>query len=119
METTISIDRDQLLGRCLNDVDFTLQMLAVFCESAPRTARLLETAIAQGALTDARRHAHTLKGSAANLSIEHLRLEAARLELMTEQSDLQALASAAAELARCVNQSVQAASELSASLEKR
>lgn len=117
--STVQIDREQLLDRCLNDVDFTLQMLAVFCESAPRTARQLETAVAQGAWTDARRHAHTLKGSAANLSIEGLRLEAARLEMLAEQQDLQSLAAAASQLVLCVNESVQAATELSASLERR
>lgn len=119
MRSPAMIDRDQLLSRCLNDVQFTLQMLAVFCEAAPRTARQLETAITEGALTDAKRHAHTLKGSAANLAIEDLRLQAARLEMLAEQSDLSTLASSTRELMQCVSESVQAASELSQSLRGR
>jgi HPt (histidine-containing phosphotransfer) domain-containing protein len=119
MKSPELIDRDQLLNRCLNDVDFTLQMLAVFCEAAPRTAKQLEAAIAEGALTDAKRHAHTLKGSAANLAIEDLRLQAARLELLADERDLDALSSASAEIMRCVRESVHAATELSASLERK
>lgn len=119
MKPSVLIDRDQLLERCLNDVGFMRQMLSVFRDSAPRTAKQLEAAIAQGAMTDAKRHAHTLKGSAANLSIEHLRLEAARLEMLAEQDDLEALTAAATELLRCVDESVQAVNELSASLAGR
>lgn len=119
MSVSGMIDREELLDRCLNDVGFTLQMLAVFCDSVPKTARQLERAVADGALADAKRHAHTLKGSAANLSIEGLRLKAARLESLADQHDLDALASGIGELLRCVDDSVDAARSLSASLGQR
>jgi HPt (histidine-containing phosphotransfer) domain-containing protein len=118
MKSSDMIDRDQLLTRCLNDVEFTLQMLAVFCASAPKMARQLESAVSEGALADARRYAHTLKGSAANLAIEDLRRKAERLEMLADQSDLTALTSGVEELLRCVDESVQAANALSAKLER-
>jgi len=74
------VDRTDLLQRCMNDQAFVTQMLEVFREYAPKTLKLLHDAATAGDWTAARRHAHTLKGSAANISAGALKTRAQETE---------------------------------------
>ena len=73
MTLSSSIDRDQLRARCLDDQEFMRQMLAVFRQFAPQTLAQLKASLLAGVASDAKRHAHTLQGSAANLAADDLR----------------------------------------------
>ncbi|MBC7783269.1 MAG: Hpt domain-containing protein [Burkholderiales bacterium] len=55
-------------------------MLSAFIEIAPTTMHALREAIATGQTSDAQRHAHTLKGSAANLAMPTLEKLAREME---------------------------------------
>lgn len=92
------INREELFQRCLEDAAFMHQMLSVFRESAPALAQDLHRAVASENWLDARRHAHTLKGSAANLAIETLRGLALRAEQHAADSDRAGMAEVLAQI---------------------
>ncbi|HEX8339818.1 MAG TPA: Hpt domain-containing protein [Tepidisphaeraceae bacterium] len=84
-------------ARCLDDREFTRQMLAVFREFAPQTLLQLRQSTETMALADARRHAHMLKGSAANLAAADLQSAAAAAEDAAAAGDAPALRTAVAD----------------------
>ena len=93
MTETQFIDRQQLLGRCLNDPAFMRQMLDVFSNFVPQTVANLRAALDAGDVEATRRFAHTLKGSAANVSAEALRQIAFAAEQSASKGDLAAVRS--------------------------
>jgi two-component system sensor histidine kinase/response regulator len=74
------LDLDLLLARCLNKPVIAARVLGAFHGSAADLAAKLERALLAGDLEQAGRHAHTLKGSAGNVSAETLRAVAAAME---------------------------------------
>ena len=64
----------------LGDEDLLLEVLNIFLDDAPQTFRSLQTAVAAKDWGTAARHAHSLKGSAANISAPGLRRAAAECE---------------------------------------
>lgn len=81
------INREELLKRCLEDTAFMHQMLRVFQDSAPTLVQELHQSVAAGKWADAKRHAHTLKGTASNLAIADLRALSIRAEERANASD--------------------------------
>ncbi len=85
------INWNELFERCMKDAEFTGQMLDVFIENAPKTLESLEQSLSAGQVADAKRHAHTLKGTAGNLAIESLRSLAATNEKLAADGNLAAV----------------------------
>jgi HPt (histidine-containing phosphotransfer) domain-containing protein len=110
------IDLPKLRTRCLDDDAFVRQMLSIFIEAAPQTLARLRDAVIAANAADVRRHAHTLKGSAANLSAEALRGAAAELESTAETATPEALRTAAARLQTLMDQSIAEAQRLRAGM---
>ncbi|HEY0008089.1 MAG TPA: Hpt domain-containing protein [Tepidisphaeraceae bacterium] len=91
MVETHFIDYRQLLSRCLNDRDFMKQMLEIFSDFVPQTLANLQSAVDRKDVDAVRRLAHTLKGSAANVSAEVLRQVAMNVEQQAATGDLGAV----------------------------
>jgi len=86
-----AIDWPDFEARCLHDAEFIREMLEIFVKIAPQTLVTLQAAVAAGDWPTARRHAHTLKGSAANLSAHALRDHAADAEFAADNADEQSV----------------------------
>lgn len=82
------IDWPQLKKRCLNDDAFVREMVAIFSKHAPILVAGLKTAVAAGDTPAAKKQAHTLKGSAANLAAESLRASAYAAEMLAKDGKL-------------------------------
>jgi PAS domain S-box-containing protein len=78
--TADPVDWDSFLHRCLGKEEIARRVLAAFQQSAPGTLGLLRQALAEAQTQKADRHAHSLKGAAANIGAEPLRLAAAEVE---------------------------------------
>jgi HPt (histidine-containing phosphotransfer) domain-containing protein len=87
-QATPPIEIASLLDRCMNDAIFCGEVLAKFTQRAPKQLATLEQALAAGNSTELAEMAHTIKGSAANLSAEAVRAQAAALETYSRQGDL-------------------------------
>jgi HPt (histidine-containing phosphotransfer) domain-containing protein len=87
LDTKHVIDWPDFEARCLNDAEFIQQMLGVFCDNTPKVWEQCKAAVEMGDWPAARRHAHTLKGSAANMSAATLRTLAMMAESKTEVHD--------------------------------
>ncbi|GIW77066.1 MAG: hypothetical protein KatS3mg104_2129 [Phycisphaerae bacterium] len=116
MSDSDMIDREELLQRCLGDAEFARQMLWVFCESAQKTVPALTQAWEQGDWDQVRRSAHTLKGSAGNLSIPELRSQAQEVEQLVDQSEVEELKARKDGFMDCLNRSIRSAELLAARL---
>lgn len=116
MSNSSMINRDELLQRCLGDVEFARQMLWIFCESAQKTFPLLAKAWEQGDWDEVRRSAHTLKGSAGNLSIPELRQQAEEVEQLADQVEIDQLKARQKSFLDCVERSIRSAEHLAARL---
>jgi len=92
-DTSMSVDAEDVIdwqdfeSRCLNDAEFITQMLGVFIDNAPKTWQECKHAADAGDWSAASRHAHTLKGSAANMSAGALRTLAAGAEAKAGSHD--------------------------------
>lgn len=84
------IDRNTLVARCLDDPDFVRQLLGLFTSTAPTQMLKLRSALSGEDVREAIRIAHTLKGSAANLSAEGLRQAAAEVERLLRDNQTSA-----------------------------
>ena len=107
-ETTPVIDQPTLLGRCLRRPDIAARVLDTFRQTVPALAEAIEQCLRAGQTEQAGRHAHTLKGAAANISAEPLREVAARLERLgkagAEAAALSALPELELQLHRCLDE---------------
>ncbi|MFO7569883.1 MAG: response regulator, partial [Smithellaceae bacterium] len=100
--TTVDKDRvifneAALLDRLMDDADLAAAILAGFFEGLPGQIDLLKTALERGDIAGARRHVHSIKGAAANISAESLQKTAGKIE---EALDRKALSDAAVLLPR-------------------
>jgi len=116
MSVPVPIDREKLLARCLDDVEFTRQMLQIFQDQSPATLTRLCESVNAGAWEDAKRHAHTLKGTAGNLSAAALQAAAARVEKLVEAGQSADLDAAVLDLTNQFNLCLQSAIAISASM---
>lgn len=110
------LDREQLQERCLDDIDFMRQMLHIFLQHGPATLHSLRESLAANNLNEATRYAHSLKGSAANLAAEDMRVVAWAAEQDGRNNDSSALSARLPllehEMARCINAIQQLLTEL-------
>jgi HPt (histidine-containing phosphotransfer) domain-containing protein len=74
------INIHDFLDRCMNQPAIAQRVLEKFGESAAGLVREIEQALRRADTATAGRHAHTLKGAAANISAERLRAVAAIME---------------------------------------
>jgi HPt (histidine-containing phosphotransfer) domain-containing protein len=81
-------DREGFLERTMGDRDLAAEIAAAFLADAPATFAQLSAAIASGDAEAARKFAHTLKGSSANMGGEKFSEIAARMQTAGKQGDL-------------------------------
>lgn len=81
------IDLFNLLNRCVNSPDIALRVLRVFRESTPGLITQLEETLRGEQFDDAARHAHSLRGAAANIGALPLSRAAEFLEHACRQGD--------------------------------
>jgi CheY-like chemotaxis protein/HPt (histidine-containing phosphotransfer) domain-containing protein len=84
------IDFKKAIKRAMGDKEFLKKMLEQFTMSMPVQVQALKAAIEEGNAEILQREAHTLKGSAANLSADNIAAAALRLEQMGREKDLTA-----------------------------
>jgi len=99
------VDIQDLYERCLKNVDFAQRILAKFQERIGSDLTTLTDALAADKLDEAAKLAHSLKGSAANLSATAVRMLAAEIEHLCRsgQGDLSvALPRLQTEVTRCL-----------------
>ena len=102
------IDWPLLKKRCLNDDAFVRELVGVFQTHGTGLLNQLRSAASAGTLPVAQKHAHTLKGSAANLAAEPLRAAALAAENAARNGDSSGLANLVetveAEFGRCLSE---------------
>jgi HPt (histidine-containing phosphotransfer) domain-containing protein len=81
-----SIDRQQLLERCLGIDTFADKLVATFVSSLSQEREELQSALEQKNLEGLARTAHRLRGSAANLCAGTLRDAATAVELAAKET---------------------------------
>ncbi|MDY6987910.1 MAG: response regulator [Thermodesulfobacteriota bacterium] len=84
------VDLDKALARAMGDKDFLEQMLQEFLAWIPEQVEELKAALEEGNGEALQQKAHTLKGSAANLSADIVAATALHLEQMGREGNLQA-----------------------------
>jgi HPt (histidine-containing phosphotransfer) domain-containing protein len=86
---TKAFDIGILVERLDGDEEIAREVAAVFAESVTDLLGQLETAIADGAGSEIRLHAHSLKGAASNVGANALADTAGRLEFAGSDDDLE------------------------------
>ena len=82
------IDLEQALKTALGDTDFLKELLTMFTDATARQLGDIKSSMAAGETETAEKHAHKIKGAAANLSIEGIRASAEELEQVARQRDV-------------------------------
>lgn len=80
-------DREALLTRLGGSQDLLPRFLGLFCESADKALEGIHQALDAEDWDTARRHAHSIKGSAANVGAMQLRVAAEALEKGGQEAD--------------------------------
>ena len=91
-------DRASLLRRVAGDHDLAARIVDTFIADTPNQIQALKQSLAGADAPSARRHAHTIKGAAATVGGERLRLVAGDLEMAALKGNLEIVAAGAAEL---------------------
>lgn len=91
------LELPELLSRCASDTTFAASMLRRFQSRLPQEYARLADAVKQGDTEPARKLAHTLKGTAANLAAGGVRTAAAELEQILHEARMD-------ESTRCLDQ---------------
>ena len=86
-------DEAAFLDRVMDDRDLACAVISAFIEEIPPMIASLREALGKGDAPDARSHAHSIKGSAANLSAQAVRELAYRIENACVGDDLVGAAS--------------------------
>lgn len=81
-------ERDKFLQRLGGDEELAKTLLQVFASDVPNTIEQLKQALEEGDVKSATRHAHTIKGAAANVSAERLRASASKIEELLKEGDV-------------------------------
>jgi len=82
-------NREDLLDRLSNDMDFVLSIIQTFSEDLPKLYTILQEYLEKGDLQSGQRQAHTIKGAAANLGAEALKEVAYTMERACADRDSQ------------------------------
>jgi len=93
-------DRGEALDRAFGSPELLQELLALFATEGPRLLAELQTAVAAGRAADARRLAHTLKGSAGAIAGRAVANAALGVETAARDGDLSAAAAALPALAQ-------------------
>jgi HPt (histidine-containing phosphotransfer) domain-containing protein len=91
-------NREEFLGRMVDDEDFARAVSAGFLEDLPKQLMALKEQVAQEDLESVWKQAHKMKGSAASVGGEALRDAALKVEQAGKAGDLAALAGRISEL---------------------
>jgi signal transduction histidine kinase/DNA-binding response OmpR family regulator len=79
-EVDLIWDRAAMLGRLMDDEELAGAIIEGFLKDLPRQIEVLRQAVETGEMIVAARQAHTIKGAAANVGGEELRVEALAVE---------------------------------------
>jgi PAS domain S-box-containing protein len=82
-------DRAALLNRLMGDEDLARTVLEGFLEDLPRQISGLEELMVAGDIPGSQNRAHTIKGAAASVGGEAVRMAAAEMEQMARDGDLE------------------------------
>lgn len=82
------IDWSELVGRCLGDAQFAKRMLGRFVVEAPAQVKAIEDALVAADVAKATKAAHTLKGTAGNVSVVVVAAIAGELEQLCKSGAL-------------------------------
>jgi CheY-like chemotaxis protein/HPt (histidine-containing phosphotransfer) domain-containing protein len=100
-----AIDYESLLARCMGDVELVAKIAQKFRDRSLLTWEHIEKGFADGDATETARLAHTMKGTAANLSAVKLSELAAQIEQLGKAGDLstaeETMRQMGEELSRC------------------
>ena len=88
IESSSPMDFNKALERAMGDEEFLVEILQEFLRQVPAQIEALQTALQQGDKETLRGQAHTLKGAAANLSLNGVTAAARRLEEMGRDGNL-------------------------------
>jgi histidine phosphotransfer protein HptB len=83
------LDVEDLLGRCLGNVEFAQRILGKFQERCDEDLEALEAAVCDGDGEAIARLAHRLKGASANASASGLRKHASEIEHAARHESLE------------------------------
>ncbi|MCX6993037.1 MAG: PAS domain S-box protein [Kiritimatiellaeota bacterium] len=86
-ESTVVFDSKAFCDRLSGDNALIREVVNIFLEETPKSMRALEKSIKQQQKDEAARLAHTIKGSAANMGGNQLRVVAARIEKACNSAD--------------------------------
>lgn len=81
-------DAHDLKERLMDDEELVREILGHFERATPQLLSDLRSAAERGALGEARRHAHSVKGSAANVGAPRLRALGDQVEHAAERGEL-------------------------------
>ena len=82
-------DRASLLNRLMGDEELARTVLEGFLEDLPRQINELEGLLVAGDVIDSQNRAHTIKGAAASVGGEALRMTATAMEQMARDGELE------------------------------
>jgi PAS domain S-box-containing protein len=106
-------DRSGLLHRLMGDVPLAKMLCETFATGLPSEVAQLRRFLSQGQLDKVQRHAHSIKGAAANVGAEALRAIAADLERASKESDLSACTTLTIQLEQRFEETVEVLSRVS------
>ena len=96
-----AFDRAALLNRLMGDEDLARTVLEGFLEDLPRQISGLEGLLLAGDITASQNGAHTIKGAAASVGGEAVRMAAAEMEHMARDGNLKNMRGLLPELKEC------------------
>lgn len=82
------IDLERALHTAMGDTDFLKELLGMFTDATARQLVEIKSSTAVGQTDTAEKYAHKIKGAAANLDIEGIRMTAVDLEGAARQHDV-------------------------------
>jgi HPt (histidine-containing phosphotransfer) domain-containing protein len=103
------IDFEQLLTRCMGNVELARRILTIFIEATPARLQAIEASLAASLRDDVRRGAHALVGASGNIGALEVQKAAAELESIAMTADGEALAHALSLLRQAVHDAQRAA----------
>ncbi len=87
-QMTDVLDAEDLLARCLGNVDFAERILGKFQERCHEDVEALEKAVLDGDSESVARFAHRLKGASANVSASGIQKSASQIESAARHESL-------------------------------
>ena len=90
-QSAVAIDLDQLLVRCMGNLDFAERILQIFQERFDADLDELDRLLASGDAAGLTGLAHRLKGASANAAAPALHTRVAQIEQLARQESLDAV----------------------------